>query len=176
MKFNINQAIIAAFVSCLIIAPLFWMALDRDPPYIRESGEVVPADPAECGLLGESDSVINPGDCVTVKWRIAARRNCVPNTPNNVTRRIQDSEKVLHTIAPSKGVIGTTPKIPSQLNRHFQIPSGAASGRALYKSTACFACNPMQRFFWPICISMPDVEFDIHPSTERFKPRARLRQ
>jgi hypothetical protein len=160
---NWRQAMLALIVCVPLVGYPVWALLDREPPYVRETGKIVPAPPQECGLPddGVIERVVMPGSCVTVQWKIRVLRNCPPNTPNNITRIIQDSENVRWPIGPVEGVFGTTKTPPGGLTRYFLIPSAARPGRALYKSTATFACNPLQRLFWPISVSIPDIEFEI---------------
>lgn len=158
---NWRQAVLALIVCVPLVGYPVWALLDREPPYIRHSGDIVPALPQQCGLSEGAAAAVVPGSCVTVTWNIKVLRSCPPDTPNNVTRVIQDSEKVTWPIGPVAGLFGTTQKPPGDLTRYFLIPSGARPGRAVYKSSASFACNFLQSMFWPIRVSVPDIEFEI---------------
>lgn len=161
-----RQAIIALIVCVPLVGYPVWALLDREPPYIRQSGVIVPVAPQLCGLpAGEPEHAVLPGSCVAVQWQIRELRRCPPNVPNNITRVIQDSEKVPWMVGPIPGYYGTinTPKPGSELTRFFIVPSGAKPGPALYKSSATFACNLLQTIFWPINVNTPDIAFEIKP-------------
>lgn len=138
----------AAFIAVALFAPVFWMLLDRDPPYVRTSGEMIPANP-------------EPGAFVSVKWTIQVERVCSPSVPRNVTRTVVDAKGVIHDYEPVDGIYGTkNQETAGGITREFQLPLSIAQGHARYHSSACFACNPIQHF-WPVCIDTPDIPFDI---------------
>lgn len=142
--------IAAVSVSVLILAPLLWMLLDRDPPYTRLSGRVLPEDPKQ-------------GDFITVDWKIEVHRNCPPSRRLNVSRRVIDATGKHHDYEPVEGVFGTVPGPPLPgITRGFQLPPDIAIGSARYQSSACFACNPVQNLF-PVCIDQPEINFTIRP-------------
>lgn len=148
MKPETRMSLTAAFVAVGIFAPIFWMLLSREPPYVRTSGEIMPANPA-------------PGSFVNVRWHIKVDRVCTPNVPRNVTRTVIDAKGVLHDYEPVNGVYGTADENPQEdLVRAFQLPVSIAVGPARYHSTACFSCNPIQ-YIWPVCVTTPDIAFEI---------------
>lgn len=140
----------AAFVAGLLAIPL-WMAMDREPPYVRLSGEVVPSNPA-------------PGDFISIKWNIEVKRICRPDVPRNITRQIITATGHIIDYEPVDGVFGTEAgreKHPTtELIRTFQLPPAITPGPATYYSKACFACNPIQTF-WPVCVDTPKLAFEI---------------
>lgn len=144
-----SQMIIATFFSVAVVVPLVWMVMDRSPPYIRLSGEMIPPNPAQ-------------GEFVSVRWRIKVIKPCPPNVPRNVTRRIIDSTGVVIDYEPIEGVFGAEGEtIRDSITRSFQIPPSAALGPAKYQSSASFACNPFQTL-WPVFVSEPNnVDFEI---------------
>lgn len=143
-----KRSMTAAFVSVAIFAPILWMLLDRDPPYIRTTGEIIPPNPA-------------PGEFVNVSWRIKVDRVCAPNVPRNVTRTVIDAKGVIHDYEPVDGIYGTVDeKPPGDLIRGFQLPVSIALGKARYHSAACFSCNPIQ-YIWPVCVTTPDIPFEV---------------
>jgi hypothetical protein len=93
MKYTLSRNLPAAFFAVAIFAPVLWMVLDRDPPYERVSGEIIPSTPA-------------PGEFITVKWRIKVNKWCRPYTPNNVSRQIITSDGQLLDYQPVSGVYG----------------------------------------------------------------------
>lgn len=144
---NLRQHIVAAFVSVGVVAPIAWMIMDRTPPYTRLSGEVIPATP-------------RPSDDVSINWETKVHRNCPPSTDYNVTRTIIDSIGKRHEYEPIEGVYGTETQTSSTLVRVFKLPDNVSIGPARYRSSACFACNPMH-YFWPVCVSEPEIKFEV---------------
>lgn len=158
-----RQNIIAAFFSVFVVVPVTFMLLDREPPYVREQGEIVPFGrwQAECGsAIDPEPTGITPGACVGVRWSIRVIRNCPPANARSINRSLTDSEGVRWPLATVPGHYGTTPAPLPAITRYFRIPSGAARGPAVYQSSAAFACNPLQHW-WPIIIDKPDVQLDI---------------
>lgn len=145
-----KQHIIAAIVSTIVFTPLTWFMMDREPPYERVSGEILPPDP-------------KPGDYVEVSWQIKVNRQCRRDQRRNVTRTIIDSIGKITDFDAVEGVYGGGRFTEGDtLNRGFYLPQTIDPGPAIYKSTACFACNPIQ-YLWPICISHPHINFTIRP-------------
>lgn len=140
MTVNVRQHIAAAFFAIAIVGPAVWMLIDRDPPYVREWGEITPKHPA-------------PGDYIAVQWRLRAIRNCPPNTPGNISRVIIDATGKRHTFEP-------TPAAVPALTRSLQLPADITPGPAVYRSHACFTCNPLHHF-WPVCVTQPDLSFEV---------------
>lgn len=145
-----RQHAVASFCAVFLIAPIVWMLMDRNPPYVRNSGMIMPDHPA-------------PGDFVGVRWNITVSRVCPPNVPFNVTRTIVDGSGKIHEFTPVTGVYGTEeqPNSPT-LSRAFQLPTSITPGPAVYRSTACFACNPIH-YLWPVCVKTPEIAFTIIP-------------
>lgn len=147
MKPGFATNVTAAFFAILFVAPVAWMALDRDPPYIRESGAIEPSEP------------IQGGD-VSVNWKVKVKKSCPPSTENNLTRMIVDAKGKRHFYDPIPSVYGQ--RTPSRIKRTLPLPDDIAVGPAKYSSEACFACNPFQ-YIWPVCIGKPDLTFEIYP-------------
>jgi hypothetical protein len=146
--------IAAAFVAVIFMAPLFWMLLDREPPYVEHIGKVIPPE-------------VQAGDQITVEWQMKINRVC----PGYIAREVVDSQNVLwnYDVQPSvrreqQFDVSGIPRL-TKLRRSFVIPEQAAPGPARYRSLACYVCNPIQQL-WPICTRTPDVEFSILPKEE----------
>jgi len=166
---NIKRNIIIGFLTVAIVVPFVWMLMDRDPPYERFAGEIIAADPSECGITpinpagGAPRSVFTPiraGGCVEVKWDIKVARDC-PAAPSgdNVARHLRDS---LGITKPIGSLHRNEPEPPSTEVRQFlTLPLPMPAGPATYTSIACFACNPLQHLFWPICVDKPDINFEV---------------
>jgi hypothetical protein len=151
-----RQAAIAMFVSVAFIAPVLWGVLDREPPYDRVSGEILPRDPA-------------PGDNIEVHWNVRTRKTCGPSSTFSVTRQIVDSQKVVWSFDSSPSTFGRErpehSEHVSQIVRLIMLPQSIAPGAAIYRSRACFSCNPFQ-YAWPVCIDMPEIQFTIRAAED----------
>lgn len=140
--------IIAALTAGIMIVP-FWLLLDRSPPFIVTNGRVNPSNPVVNGSI-------------EVTWDIKPTRSCQPSSGAKVTRTIVDSKGVRHVYAPVHAVYGTPEQHEAgEVRRTIPLPENI-TGPAKYSSVACYACNPLQEF-WPICIQMPEVAFEIDP-------------
>lgn len=142
-----GQNAVAAFIAIAIFAPILWMALDRAPPFVVTNGRIDPPNPAMNGLI-------------TVTWDVKSTRSCQPSSNATVTRTIVDSKGVRHSYAPVHAVYGTPEQHEAdEIKRRIPLPENI-TGHARYSSVACYACNPLQEL-WPICIQMPEVDFEI---------------
>jgi len=142
------RSIIAAAVSVLIVAPLVWMSLDREPPYEIISGAIDPERPT-------------PGATIMVNWTVKTIRSCRVKS-QGVTRELVDSKGVTHTYTPTP-----THFTPGDdlVQRVVQLPDTLPVGVTKYHSIACYSCNPLQELF-PVCIHTPDITFIVewpHP-------------
>lgn len=149
-----GQNAVAAFIAIAIFAPILWMVLDREPPFIVSNGRIDPTHPEMNGSI-------------TVTWDVRATRSCQPSSHATVTRTIVDSKGVAHAYAPVHAIYGTREqREPDEIKRRIPLPENI-TGHARYSSVACYACNPLQEL-WPICIQMPEVDFEI--SDQRGNP------
>lgn len=156
MRAEVKRHSIAAIVAMLFVGPFLFALADREPPYDRVVGRIMPENPA-------------PGSTIEAEWTIRTNRSCSPSSNRNVTRRIVDSHNVLWDFETVPSVYGrelSARDSPDRIVRIFALPQGVATGPARYKSSACFACNPVQQL-WPICIDRPDIEFMIGGPTAR---------
>lgn len=145
-----RQTVIAAMVSIGVFAPLFWMVLDRDPPYLIKGGTVEPRDPL-------------PGAAIHVSWDVMPIRACASQpTHGSVTREIIDSKGVKHAYASVDAIYSSG---APEINRVVQLPQSIPSGPAVYHSQACYACNPVQQI-WPVCFRTPDLHFNVGSWTD----------
>lgn len=160
---------LTAIITGIIVGPLTWELTDREPPYIRESGEIVPVDHRMCGLEKGpiNDGLIHPGSCVEVKWTIVPLRTCKPYGKFSVTRMIVDQQG-RHNLPATNSLYSSRsnvipPAEPSTegLIRYFALPSNGPVGPATYESSAAFSCNKLQEFFWPIIVNTPSIQFTV---------------
>lgn len=142
---RLRQHVAAAFFAIAVLSPIIWMLMDRDPPYARLSGEIIPPDP-------------RPGDFIAVKWHVKIERSCNPQPDRNISRRVITSTGHIIDYEPVESVIDGGKS--AEIHRTFQLPFALAPGPATYHSRACFSCNPIQNI-WPICVDTPDLEFTI---------------
>ncbi len=153
-KATFQRNLIPGFVCVAIFAPVLWMAIDRQVPYVRTNGVITPANPA-------------PGDFVEVKWTVVQTRICRPEPARNISRHVITSSGLIIDYEPVSGVMGTV-EAPKEetLVRAFQLPISTDPGPAKYRSEACFACNPLQ-ILWPVCVEGPDVQFNVAEPREQ---------
>lgn len=155
---------IIAFLSVAVIVPFVWMIMDRDPPYVRTDGEIVAANADDCGLPagGSRGLGVRAGSCVEVQWHVKTIRNCPAAGPgDNVVRHLKDSIGVTKPIGSIRRDAPESESSPSNTIKQFLVlPSPLPIGQASYISSACFACNPLQHLFWPICIE-GNIDFEI---------------
>ena len=161
-----NNRDMIIFVIAGVAAFPIWMLMDRDPPYIRESGIMVAASSDSlCGSMelmsiDASTTDIFPGSCVSVDWKIRTLRNCPPDTPFNIHPRITDSTGLRVTLAPTRGKFGTPDQSieSSSIYRYFRLPVSLAPGLATYESDVTYACNPTH-YIWPLHVTEPKIPF-----------------
>lgn len=163
---RIKNAVVG-FITIFIVVPLVWMLMDRDPPFTR-TGQVVAADPRNCDLPSKNisrtlpDTAIRAGSCVEVMWSIEVKRNCPQAGKDNVARRLRDATGVIKPIGSLRGIYGSLGDVPpTGIRQFFPLPTPMPIGRTFYTSKACYACNPLQYLFWPVCVDGPDIGFDV---------------
>jgi hypothetical protein len=141
---------IAAAGIIFAISTVFWMAIDRDPPFVRISGKIIPENP-------------RAGQWVESYWQVKGSRWC----PGSLRRQVIDSHDVVWSLDPGPIAFGIEIPVGSpDFRRRFQLPPKAEPGRAVYRVTTAYVCNPLHRW-WPVVTTGPDVPFDIAPSPEQ---------
>lgn len=143
----------AFFVAFGVLGTPIYMLVDRDPPFERFSGVVLPSTP-------------HPGQMTQVQWDGHTKRRC----DGYVRRWITDSEGVIWTI-------GETPVVGQDVQygdktvrtgREFRLPSKVALGPATYRSLVRSYCNFLQRWLdWPIIYTSPELPFTVTPGPDR---------
>jgi hypothetical protein len=95
-----------------------------------------------------------------VKWSLEIYRACPGAGRDNVTRHLRDSLGITKPIGSLRSLYGGLHEVPVTGIRNFlTLPSPMPAGPAVYISSACFACNPLQQVFWPVCVDEPDIHF-----------------
>lgn len=123
-----------------VVAPITYQALDRDVPYQRSQGEMIPPNP-------------HPLDWVEVRWHGRVVRDC----PGMVERKIIDSTRHVFTLEATPATYYQAVNAEG-LIRKFQLPAGLAPGGARYIAITKFWCNWTQRIL-PITVDRPPVDF-----------------
>lgn len=143
----LKQALIAVMISLLVVAPLIWMAMDRDPPWEFSEVEISPVD-------------VRQGDEIAITFTTKQlRRMCGPGL---VYREFRDSSGRLIVYDPVQRAEAPELDSKGKFTRSAKIPLGMDPGPAVYRGTSCYTCNPLQNWLrWPICVSTPDVHFNV---------------
>lgn len=155
-----RRHVVPAMFAVFIFAPNAWWLMDRDAPYVRESGVIVAATPESCGLPQGSPVGLFAGGCAAAEWKIKPQRACQGSEPFNVHRTMIDAKGARHTL-PVTGSIYRRTAGAGDLTRYFVIPETMPAGATTYISEACFACNPQQYVAFPICVDKPELAFTI---------------
>jgi hypothetical protein len=142
------------FIAICLVGPLAWMAFDRRPPLLLYDGQIVP-------------SKVQPGQTdVTVTWRAKyAGRDCGGLTQ----RELIDSKRYLWpALARSRaGIFQADPNNKGEgkvVTPPLAIPDQMSLGRATYRVSQFYYCNPLQRVMqWPIIAVSPPIEFEVLP-------------
>lgn len=114
---------------------------DRSPPIVVRQGEIVP-DP------------VSPGQLAEIRWKaILVRKSCT----RTVRRYIVGSDNEIRILDENDGAVATG---PDSISKKFLVPFNTPLGRARYRATATFVCNPVHEI-WPILVSTPEVPFDV---------------
>lgn len=145
--FTKKQLFFAIPVSILIVAPLIWMTVNRNPPWEFSEVTISPT------------KVVQGGEIEITFTTKQLRGTCGPGV---VYREFRDSlgrlivyDPVLRSEAPTLDSRG-------QFTRSAKIPLSMDPGPAIYRGTSCYTCNPLQSWLrWPICVSTPEVPFTV---------------
>lgn len=135
---------VAAVVCALMLPPAYWLIIDREPVASSVS-EVLSADVRQGDFLQIDYDVVWASRCEIVAFRYIIDEM-------QVEWPISRSERVVE-----KGRQKFTIRVP--------VPMAAAPGKAVYKGTLRFACNPMQRLF-PLEQDLRPREFTIIENKE----------
>jgi hypothetical protein len=143
-----NLVVVALGVPLFV--PLFWWTFDRTPPYTFEQVAISPSYP-------------RPGEDIYITFDVKHRR--APCNPGVIYREFREATGKIHVYDP---VQRARPPIGDRFTRMATIPpAGIAYGPTTYRASACYTCNPLQRWLrWPVCVHTPDVMFTIAPPRE----------
>lgn len=141
---------------CLIVVVAVlgtWLG-DREPPYVPERGEIIPA-------RARSNTQIS------VVYYGKRNRLC----DGIVTRTmIERCDGKVHSWVPSPSIASTQVGSPDgALRRELMLPSNLRPAEnedemlVCYRVSTCYFCNPLQRLVWPICVAAPELRFTVLP-------------
>lgn len=142
------QEAVAAFIAVGLVAPILWMVLDRAPPYIVDSGKLVP-DKVEAGKE------------IEIVWKVTVTRYCPSASSANVSRFFIDRDHVEHSVVPTAATFSSRKTGEVIIRNRITVPSIMPDGKAWYYSRPCYPCNPIQEVFWPICFTTPKLPFEV---------------
>lgn len=166
MRLDLSALTFGVFV----VAPTVWFAMDRAPPYVRESGEMVAMAPEACQLdPAESPRGITAGACVGPQWKVRSIRQCDPAPGYPVTRHLIQSTGNRVPLGTAKSAWpeqgkGVVPGGAATLRRNFVLPYNTPEGPTEYEADACFVCNPLQQLFpsyLAVCVTEPRIKFNV---------------
>ncbi len=149
-----------------LTVPMVLWSLDRNGPYDRLFGVIVPGHSMECGPDAQYYGEIRPSGCVVVEWTIELHdnyRSCSPINSLHVRRTITGADGITHDLPRTERYFGDGREpFSEKLRRPFVLPAFSVPGPATYHSEACFVCNPLQKFAnWPVCKTTPDVPYEV---------------
>jgi len=133
--------VVAAF--CVIcVAPVTYWASDREPPFVRGTGYIIP-------------QAVSPEGEFEVHWEGKRVKDC----GGVVHRFIRDSKGDLWALPSSTVRYSKITENGVPLNSA-KIPRGIACGPAEYVADALHVCNITHRI-WPIRVNTPTIKFTI---------------
>lgn len=145
-----EQHAIAAFIAIFIFAPVFWMLMDRVPPYLITNGRIEPQQ-------------IAPNEPYIVDWDVKPLRNCPGARSSRVTTFIIDNAGGSNAYATTQGGFIDGVSVIHKEKKMLILPPGPAK----YYSEVCYPCNPLQdKLNWPICFLTPVLEFEVLAETK----------
>lgn len=133
--------IVSFLVLLTFLPPLYWWILDRQPAASSIS-EIVSPTVKQGGLFQIRYKVVWNSSCTITAFRYVIDNMRVEWPISSDTRRVQEG--------------------PAEFTINIPIPLAAAPGKAQYKATLLYECNPVQRFF-PLEQVIQTREFEIMP-------------
>lgn len=136
---------VVASVVCLAALPwLYWMILDRRPAADSVS-EIISQEVKQGDFLQIAYKVVWTSDCKIVAFRY-----------------VIDEMQVEWPISAQERIVQAG---PAEFTIRIPIPMAAAPGRALYKGTIRYECNPWQKLF-PLEQNLKERQFTILPNED----------
>lgn len=149
MRRGVWRVAVASGLGALVILLGLWLG-DREWPYAPERGEVFPQR-------------ARPNSQVSVTYYGKRNRLC----PGEVYRTmIERCSGKVHSWVPSPSVASAQAGSPDgAVRRELVLPAdmrpaeGEDEMMVCYRVLTCYACNPLQRIVWPICVPAPELRF-----------------
>jgi hypothetical protein len=136
----------AASVAAFIIAPLTFMALDREEPVVIT------------GQRLEGDMV--PGGKLLLVWEAQSKRQC----EGTVRPRIISSTDIVYDYDERPTVIRGPRPEAGRYALEFELPNSISPGPARREVTVSYTCNVLQRALnWPIRANREPIHFVVRP-------------
>lgn len=136
--------VFAACVAFVLVAPIVFMAADRQSPIIIHETTIFPPS-------------VRAGDTVLVTWTATELRGC----EGTIYRRFIDSQGTIFEIAPVPSIYrGLLTSGKKTFSSSIAIPHGLASGPAAYTGTREYRCNPLH-WIWPIREKVAPTHFTV---------------
>lgn len=133
--------LLSAFFAVCVCGPFLYWALDREPPWVRLSGTIEPAEAGGYFRVHWQTTPLKRACGGTLQIEIMSGRLIWPVLLRPVSEQLK---------------IGQTEYTPEPWPVFSDIPPGEAT----YRVTSFWYCNWMQSFFdWPIVQVGPDIKF-----------------
>jgi hypothetical protein len=144
-------------LAAILVIPIYLLFLDRDPPFIRLQGSIVP-------------DVARIGDYIAVRY-VTTKRNLNRDCPGVLQQEFVDSAGNQHSKAVREaGPLRWQPD-PDNPNQEIfdghpvQVPTGLVPGRVRFRTATFRHCNGLQWFMrWPLTQVGPDLYFTLIPN------------
>jgi hypothetical protein len=134
--------VLTVFFMGMFGAWLGFLTIDREVPTVTYDARAI-------------TPVVSPGGELRVAYKMFRRRSC----ETNVDRFIFDSENVRHVLSDLSFNAGL-PIGQDSYTVPVKVPDIAKKGRAVYRVTSSYVCNPIQRL-WPIVGPAREIQFEI---------------
>jgi hypothetical protein len=143
---SMRRVVAGLLIGGLVVAPITYMAADREPPFVRLGGRVIP-------------NTLHSGDEFTVEWDlfVNTHRRCWAVGGIEIT--FIDSAGAIKILEPQP-VLADPSNRDAHISRVLRLPMGMTDGPARYRAVGYFACNVIQQYV-PIRITGPDLLFTV---------------
>ena len=139
------QHLTGAFIALFIVGPILYLALDREPPWVRLRGEVI--------------EEVHAGGTLQIKWYTTPLQRVCPGT---LQVEIISGRLIWPVLQRPVGAnkLGTTEYTPAPWPVFSDIPPGPA----IYRVSSFWYCNWLQELTgWSIVQVGPEIPFIVLP-------------
>lgn len=140
----------SALVSIFIVAPVFYLLADNEPPYVYdlEHSYIIPTQ-------------VHSTHQAVAHWSVSrVNRVCRGITVSTV---VDDVTKIKTFYDAQPAIIvdpADSDKFGKVLERPFWLAPGILPGPKIYKGESYYACNILQNL-WPLHVSTPPLPFEV---------------